>query len=90
MQKELTWSDSDSKRFEESGVSVTQMHGLASQLLKIKVQHYYQDFTLYYVHLVTSLQCYCLLQYLKTYFDIDLFCKFCWEFVCSCLLKCFF
>ena len=48
--KELTWSESDCKRFENSSVLVTQAKlvqtpGLAGQLLKIKVQHYYYDFT---------------------------------------------
>ena len=45
-------SESDCEHFEGSGVLVTQAKviqtaGLAGLLLKIKVQHYYIDFTLY-------------------------------------------
>ena len=36
---------------------LVQTPGLVRQLLKIQVQHYTNDFTLYFIHLVISLQC---------------------------------
>ena len=88
MQEELTWSESDSERFEGSGVLVTQAKlvqtpGLAGQLIKIKVQHYYHDLILHFTPSAWWLAC-SVTVYRNAYFAIaqDLFCNFYWEFVC--------
>ena len=46
---------------------------------KIKVQHCYHDFTLYFINLLICLQCNCLSQYFKFKSNLSLYSLYCGE-----------